>query len=103
MAAFDDFEGVNTQCTYYRLNDTTLRTEGMSDKEKDYFRTDERLLTDEGVLNRYIKAHRWLRNPMDVDRLFETYQERASQIANGDYDLYEAFIKRWNKYCEQAA
>lgn len=103
MAAFDDFEGVNTQCTYYRLNDTTLRTEGMSDKEKDYFRTDERLLTDEGVLNRYIKAHRWLRNPMDADRLFETYQERASQIANGDYDLYEAFIKRWNKYCEKAA
>ena len=105
MKAFDNLgEGKDTnQHTYYNLNETNLRTESMSDKERDYFRAEEERLSDDGVLNRYIFAHRWLRNPKDADRLFETYQERASEIANGDCALFEAYINRWNKHCEQAA
>ena len=105
MTAFDNLgEGKDaSRHTYYSLNETNLRTEDMSDKEREYFRAEEERLSDDGVLNRYIFAHRWLRNPKDADRLFETYQERASQIANGDCALFETYINRWNTHCEQAA
>ena len=105
MAAFENFgEGKDaSQYSYYSLNETTLKTESMTDKERDYFRKEEGYLTDDGVLNRYIKAYKWLRNPMDADRLFETYQERASQIANGNYAIFEKYINRWNEHCEQVA
>lgn len=105
MTAFENMKesGSGASSDYYSLNETNLRTESMSDNEREYFGAEEGRLSDEGVLNRYIKAHKWLRNPVDADRLFETYQERASQIANGDFALFEAYINRWNKYCEQAA
>lgn len=87
----------------FPLNETTLRFEDMTDEMRKYFMASPFELKAESEPIRYIKAYKWLRNPMDADRLFETYQERASQIANGNYAIFEKYINLWDKHCEQVA
>lgn len=105
LAMMEDFEDGAEEplIPYFNLCETTLRVEDMTDSEREYFFKGEWDLTDDGILNRYIKALKWLRDPKDADRVFETYQDRAAMIANCNPNQYQAYIDRWNKYFEESA
>ena len=87
----------------FPLNETTLRFEDMTDEMRKYFMASPFELKAESEPTRYIKAYKWLRNPMDADRLFDTFHEIVIAIVGGDIEAQNQYINRWNKHCEQVA
>lgn len=92
-----------TMADEFLLNSDTLRYEDMTDAERADFEKSIYDLTEKGEILRYIKAHKWLRNKDDADRLFETFHEKVIDYVGTDIDAQNKFIEVWNRYCEKAA
>jgi len=87
----------------FPLDETTLRFEDMTDKQRKYFTASPFELKEEDEPIRYIHAYKWLRNADDADSLFETFNEKVIAIFGNDVKVQEIYINEWNRYCERVA
>ena len=87
----------------FLLNSDTLRYEDMTEKERADFEMSNFQLTEKGEILRYVKAHKWLRNKADADRLFDTFHQKVIDYVGTDIEAQNKFIGIWNEQCEQAA
>ena len=87
----------------FLLNSETLRYEDMTEKERADFEKSNFQLTEKGEILRYVKAHKWLRNKADADRLFDTFHQKVIEYVGTDIEAQNKFIDFWNEQCEQAA